>query len=167
MTKEDLKYGNVVELRNGDKYLVIRKLQRNEMRLKSLDDGVYEIAINEFDSELKYETYIDLCCNDMFDIVKIYKDYTLKDLLWERKEKPHLTNDEKTILSNIDKCFKYIARNENGILCISAGERLFKISGQWHSKCYYSQSFPYTHLFKFIKWEDHEPYLIEDLLKEE
>ena len=166
MTKDDLKYGYIVELRNRDKYLVVRNLQRNEMKLKNLDDGIYEIAINEFDNGLRYGTYIDLCCSNRFDIMKIYKDYTCKELLWERKEKPHLTDDEKAILRNIDKKYTWIARDKNGMLFVFTGKPV-KRTHYW--KCE-GEDYEYgvnlfNHLFQSIQWEDEEPYLIEDLLK--
>ena len=164
MTKEDLKYGNVVELRNGNKYLVIRKLQCNKMRLKSLDDGIYEISINEFDNQLKYETYIDLCCSNRFDVMKVYKDYTCQELLWERKEPIKLTEDEKVILRNIDEEFKYIARDNNGLLYIykNKPDKTYDLCwGNGRGTC-----FGFKHLFQFIQWTDDEPYLIEDLLEE-
>lgn len=165
MNKDDLKYGNVVETREGFRYLYIN----NEKNCYI--DWLVSLDKKDFDIKNIYNYRDDLTYDNMslhyLDIMKVYKDYTLKDVIWERKEKPKLTEEERIILRSIDKCFKYIARDKNGILRICAGERLSKMSYQWYSTCYYSQSFPYTNLFKFIKWEDEKPYLIEDLLKEE
>ena len=160
MNKDDLQYGNVVELRNGNKYLYNNIINKHQL---INFNGIGYLDFESYNDNLSYkkETYSE------FDIMKIYRDYTYEYLLWERKEKPKLSDDERIILRSIDKCFKCIARDKNGILRICAGERLYKMNYQWYSTCYYSQSFPYTYLFTFIKWEDEKPYLIEDLLKEE
>ena len=160
MNKDDLKYGNVVELRNGNKYLYNNIINKHQL---INFNGIGYLDFESYNDNLSYKEEI----YSEFDIMKIYRDYTCEYLLWERKEKPKLSYDERIILRSIDKCFKCIARDKNGILRICVGERLSKMSYQWYSTCYYSQSFPYTDLFTFIKWEDEKPYLIEDLLKEE
>lgn len=160
MNKDDLKYGNVVELRNGNKYLYNNIINKHQL---INFNGIGYLDLESYNDNLSYKEEI----SSEFDIMKIYRDYTCEYLLWERKEKPKLSYDEKIILRSIDKCFKCIARDKSGILRICAGERLSKMYDQWYSKCYYSQSFPYTNLFNFIKWEDEKPYLIEDLLNEE
>lgn len=155
MKKEDLRGGNVVEFRGGGLYLV--GYSPKDILLISLFGGGY-IEIEKYNDDLTNIEYKNA------DIMKVYQNYALKAVLWERKE-IKLTDVEKTVLSNIDKCFKWIARDKSGRLRICAGERLVKVENYWFSKYYDSQSFPYTNLFQFIKWEDDEPYLIKDLLK--
>ena len=102
MKKSDLNIGNVVELRNGDKLLfffcfpddILVNLKGRQCRtLDSYHDNL--TATDDF---------IEL------DIMKVYKDYTCTELLWERKEKekqkPELTEDEKVILKNVPKEYK-------------------------------------------------------------
>lgn len=153
MTKEDLKYGNVVVLRNGEKYL-FTYYEENDIFVDLTGDGFY------------YYRSIHFNTNDNIAkaIMKVYKDYTLKELLWERKEKLKLTEDEKVILRNIPKEFKYIARDRDGGLCVFGNEPR-KTFGIWSygGSC---TEFCFNHMLQFIKWEDDEPYLIEDLLKE-
>lgn len=75
-----------------------------------------------------------------------------------------LTADERVILRNLDKKYKWIARDENGELYIYIGEP-FKDYDLWRNgvdSCYFLL---FNHLFQFIKWEDKEPYNIEELLK--
>ena len=155
MKKNDLRYGNVVETREGIKYLYHCT---NSDKFLNLDfDGF--LWIRNFDENLK-----DRNALNEFDIMKVYKDYTLKELLWERKEKPKPTYDEKIILRNLPKKYKWIARDKNGLIFLFSKKP---------SKCDYSWigyndiAFPYYHLFQFIKWEDEEPYSIEELLGEE
>lgn len=148
MNKSDLKYGNVVELRNGDRYLFTSYIEYGH------EEKVFVILTGEGYYYFNSLNFKDNSKNSDLAIVKVYKDYTLKELLWERKEKPKLSDDEKVILRNIAKEYNWIARDKSGYLILykelyyGIGTKLFK------------------HLFQFIKWEDEEPYNIEDLLKE-
>ena len=157
MKKSDLKYGNVVETRNGDFYVLVNAY--NESILIALTSKYH------FNFDAYYTDLTHKCGFETMDIVKVYKDYTCKELLWERKEKPKLTEDEKAILSNIDKCVKYIARNMDGSLLVYE-DKPVKAREHWDCEfqVYY---FPFDLLFQFIKWEDEEPYSIEELLKGE
>ena len=80
--------------------------------------------------------------------------------------KPILTEDEKVILRNLPKEYKWITRDCDGrdlCLHINKPERY---SIHWSSKDGYNYLIPFNNLFNFIKWED-EPYSIEELLKNE
>ena len=78
-----------------------------------------------------------------------------------------LTEDEKVILKNIDKSFKFIARCKEGDLCVYESKPIrSNYDGDWvlfNSE--YNHVYIYNHLFQFITSEDEEPYLISDLLK--
>ena len=154
MKKSDLKYGNVVETREGIKYLYHCK---NSDKFLNLDyDGF--LWIRNFDENLNI---ID--CDNGLDIMKVYEDYTLTELLWERKD-PKITEDEKVILRNLPKEYKWIARDLSGMVYIFI-ERPEKGQAIWYG-CG-QPMIPFYHLFQFIQWEDDEPYLIEELLKGE
>ena len=156
MKKSDLRYENVVETREGIKYLYHCK---NSDKFLNLDyDGF--LWISNFDENLNI---ID--CDNGLDIMKVYKDYTCKELLWERKEKKLvITDDEKTILRNLPKEYKWIARDLSGIVYMFI-ERPEKGQAIWYG-CR-QPVIPFYHLFQFIQWEDEEPYSIEKLLGEE
>ena len=156
MKKSDLKYGNVVETREGIKYLYHCK---NSDIFLNLDcDGF--LWIRKFDENLK-----DIDDLNEFDIMKVYKDYTCKELLWERKD-PKLTEDEKIILRNIPKQYEWIARDAGDSLCVYT-KRPIKQMSIWSTDGWMSPMALFHNLFQFIKWEDDEPYSIEDLLGEE
>ena len=156
MKKSDLEYGNVVELRNGYKYFVYLYHQK---ALIKLNDGAWINLINY------REDLIDIDGDEEFDIMKVYKDYTLTELLWERKEKPQLTEDEKAILKVLlSEKYKWIARDKNDWLYVYASKPKKGIT-IWENTG--SPMMPFVHLFNFIQWEDEEPYSIEDLLKGE
>ena len=156
MKKSDLKYGNVVETREGIKYLYHCK---NSDKFLNLDyDGF--LWIRNFDENLNI---ID--CDNELDIMKVYKDYTLTELLWDRKEKPKLNEDEKAILKVLlNEKYKWIARDKNDWLYVYASKPKKGIT-IWENTG--SPMMPFVHLFNFIKWEDEEPYSIEELLKGE
>ena len=154
MKKSDLKYGNVVETREGIKYLYHCT---NSDKFLNLDfDGF--LWIRNFDENLNI---ID--CDNGLDIMKVYKDYTCKELLWERKD-PKLTEDEKVILRNLPKEYKWIVRDHIGSLWIFENKPNNNIFGWFYST---ASTLPFPNLFKFIKYEDKEPYSIEELLGEE
>ena len=155
MKKSDLKYGNVVETRSGDKYLFTFH-DEEDIFVDLTGDGYYYFESLYFNTNYK---------NSDIVIMKVYKDYTLKELLWERKEKPQpkLTEDEKAILRNVPQYYKWIARDGNGVVCLYP-DKPHKSKTIWDS---YGALFPFPHLFQFIKWEDEEPYSIEELLGEE
>ena len=156
MKKSDLKYGNVVETREGIKYLYHCK---NSDKFLNLDyDGF--LWIRKFDENLK-----DIDDLNEFDIMKVYKDYTLTELLWERKEIPQLTEDEKVILRNVPKHYEWIARDIDGCLYVYASKPKKGIT-MWEDSGGLPM-IPFYHLFQFIQWEDEEPYLIEELLGKE
>ena len=155
MKKSDLEYGNVVELRNGDKYLYNFVTGYKLLNLTTCG-GFLEFY--HFNEDLTNR------CN-LFDVMKVYKDYTLTELLWERKEKPQLTEDEKVILKVLlNEKYKWIARDKNDWLYVYASKPKKGIT-IWENTG--SPMMPFVHLFNFIKWEDEEPYSIEELLKGE
>lgn len=144
---------NVVELRNGKKYLLAMLGSNHKFNFIDLDN-VMDFSFDYYDEYLK--------CNKKYEIMKIYKDYTCKELLWERKEFPKLTDDEKVILRNIDEGLKYIARDKNGNLAVSDAV-LYKKSTYWDCDSMIN-IFPFNYLFQFIQWTNTEPYSIKELL---
>lgn len=156
MEKSDLRYGDIVEARNGIKYVVYHN--GSEKALVSLISG-WCVGLDEYNENLtSAKDYTN------FDIMKVYKDYTCKELLWERKEKPQLTEDEKVILRNVPKHYKWIARDIDSCLYVYTSKPKKGIT-MWESDGL--PMIPFISLFDFIKWEDDEPYSIEDLLKGE
>lgn len=82
----------------------------------------------------------------------------------EYNEHIKLSKTEYHILKGLDENWKYIARNrKNGIKIHTTEPYKEDYLGSWSS--YDRIDLPYEQLFKFIKWEDEEPYSIEELLK--
>ena len=162
MKKSDLKYGNVVETREGIKYLYHWKTSDKFLNLDY--DGF--LWIRNFDENLKcFDDLNELYDLNELDIMKVYKDYTCKELLWERKD-PKITKDEKVILRNLPEKYKWIARDEDDMVYLYTQEPVKeKTIGGWCGLG--GSAIQFGHLFQFIKWEDDEPYSIEDLLEGE
>lgn len=158
MKKEDLKSGNVVELRDGRRYIKTCIVGFEFIRLdytSATSTGIF--PLNEFDDYLKGS-------HSGLDIMKIYEDYTLKKVLWERKEFV-VSTDEKTLLRIIPKTFKWIVRSQERCLLLYE-EKPQKTRYYWESSLGNVESLMiFNHLFEYIKWEDELPTLIEDLLK--
>lgn len=123
------------------------------------------IAKTIYDCKNDDETNCDYCeCGEMCS--QLYSVEQIKKWLFE-KWKPHLTKDEKVILRNADKSYKYIARDKGGQIYIYK-QQPEKFDDVWSGLGKgYAGFEAFKHLFQFIKFEDEEPYNIEELLKGE
>lgn len=88
-------------------------------------------------------------------------------LLKEYKESIKLTEDEKIILRNLPKEFKWIVRFDSFHMLMLSKDKPYKRKNNWFSNNGFTTLEPFGHLFKFIKYDDQEPYSIEKLLEEE
>lgn len=83
----------------------------------------------------------------------------------EYVEKPTITSREKNFLDSLLPNFKYIARDINNALNIYYNKPKRNSINDWisdYNYCYISINM-YGNMFDFIKWEDEEPWSIEDL----
>ena len=176
MKKNDLISGkHIVELRDGSRLLVAGDF------LPDIDGNGF-MCLKSYSDDLK----LDDCEVDFderhtaFDMLKVYEIVrhmslpilanridTVCKLVWERK--PELSEVERVILENVDKKYKYIARDgyiEEEGMPEELGlfeDRPIKINDYWSgANC---ANFTFSNLFKMIKWEDEEPTLISDLLE--
>ena len=100
------------------------------------------------------------------------KGYVAMEELFEWLEKEYkepikLTDDEKVILRNIDRRFLWIARDANDFLAVYTTKPA-KREASWEFEMGLWESMGvFGHLFRFVKWEDEEPYNIEELLKDD
>ena len=174
-TKKDLKFGNVVELRSGSLCLIepefnlLLEHKNNSVtnpelstRLRNIKTSIWETNLDKYNNNLKNNSY------DKSDIMKVYEDYTLKNLLWERKEiklsereievlKALKTLGYRTIIRNEDKEYVHACMGKDHI---EKGYCFWKGLGRIYDLLDET-------LFKFVKWEDEKPYSIEELLENE
>lgn len=92
-------------------------------------------------------------------VIKISKKVCQELKYMHKMDKPELSELEKTILNNLDKDYKYIARDRNNQLFIYKNYPE-KDSITWRGVYY---ELPFPKLFKFITWDT--LYVIKDLLE--
>ena len=195
----DLKFGNVVKLKNDTLCLIHTPGSLDEwdkplsyhlgsiyflpevVFFTNIKTGKVECDLNMF-YNLEEEDYSMNASEDDYDsfnIVEVYEDFTLQKVLWKRRSKENvshtLTESEEVILKNIPKIYKWIARDVVGRLFVytvkpEKGNIVWYNPTAEHSDSVnsnkpFEEVVLFNHLFTFIKWEDKEPYLIEDLLE--
>lgn len=84
----------------------------------------------------------------------------------EYQEPIHLTDDEKVILKNVDKNYRWIARDRSEELFAYADKPCKNDEKNYWNCCKHVSLCVFSHLFQFIKWSDEEPYNIDELLKQ-
>lgn len=148
MKKSDLVEGkHVVKYREG----TFRFVGKYGTLLDDIGNGVH--TLNHYDERLNSTG------DKMLDIVAVYE----LNEVWKRGE-PTITEDEKTILRNLPGKYEWIVRDESGVLYIyhdKPKKNSFAWAVGFGSRCLNL----FGHLFKMVKWEDEEPWKIEDLLK--
>lgn len=163
MLKEELKFGNVVETRNGKRFIYIVYFRDDLISLK----GAGQVSLSYYKENLyrKNDSEID---RDL-DIMKVYKDYTLQELLWERpKDKPKLTNEEIIVLKILARKFNYITKDDEGNVCAFENEPTAKTEYSWYNRNECGEELDiFNHLFNFIRFNDLEPTSISYLLEDE
>lgn len=83
----------------------------------------------------------------------------------EHKEPITLSEAERIILENIDKDYKWIARDKDLELYVYKN-KTNKYYKKWRWVPEGTRSFrQFNHLFQFITWKDSEPYNIAELLE--
>lgn len=148
MKKSDLVAGkHVVQYRDG----TFRFVGEHDSLLDDVGNNVHTLCWYD-------ERLIDDDGDKKYDIVAVYE----LNEVW-RREETTITEDEKTILRNLPRRYEWIARDENGLLYIFQGKpkkKEFTWIVGFGSRCLNL----FDHLFKMVKWEDDEPWRIEDLL---
>jgi len=158
LKKSDLRNGMVAETRHKLRFLVIGDNllgQHENIKLKEYNEELW------FGNKYSYGLDIMKVYPNMFAIT----DYKVaQQPLWERKEPPRLTNDEIAILRNIDKEYKWIARDGDGGLCIYKDQPVKQGNPAWGCRTSYADLSLFSNMFNFIQWTDSEPYVIVGLL---
>ena len=81
-------------------------------------------------------------------------------------KKKQFSQDELCILRNIDKKYKWLARDNNGSVCIFS-EKPYREDDAWGNviRTPYNDFNCYNHLFDQVLWEDEEPVYIDDYVE--
>lgn len=152
MKKSDLVAGkHVVKYREG----TFRIVKKNGGLFDDIGNWVH--TLNHYDERLNSTDG-----DKMLDIVAVYE----LNEVWKREE-PTITEDEKAILRSLPKEYRFITRDKSGELYIYGDKPKKGYEGVWENgignKVFYLMMF--NHLFQMVRWEDDEPWKIDDLLK--
>lgn len=116
---------------------------------------IYNNRLECYDANFKEWIYSTLGFNKLIasEIIKLPK-------------KKEFTDNELFILKNIDKKYKWIAKDKNGLICTFVSkpiktEKLWS-DGWSNGESYASLEAIKNSLFTEIKWEDEEPIYIDD-----
>lgn len=173
MRKEDLKYGNVVEFESGSRYIYTFDNSR-EKEDKHFFLRLDFVSAYQRDVILKSHINSDLVGNEDswfhkgVKIMKVYEDYTCKEVLWERKEivVPEINELEKKILGALPFKYNqwYIARDKNGNLFIYKHKPIKCLMGYITDTIDGCEPFTiYNSYFNYIKFGDEYIFRICDL----
>ena len=96
----------------------------------------------------------------------ISMNYILDSEIIKIPKKKQFTDDELCILRNINKEYKWIARDNNGSVCIFS-EKPYREDDAWGNviRTPYNDFNCYNHLFDQVLWEDEEPVYIDDYVE--
>lgn len=167
MKKSDLISGkHIVETRIGDRFLVAGDFLPDIYGNGFTELTSYTEGLNRIDSFTGFCEY-DIC--KVYEIVyrtslpRLFEDSETVKLVWERK--PELSEAERVILENVDKEYKYIARDRNQKIYLHK-EKPVWLHGMWTSGINQSVGMhQFGNLFKMIDSESWNPTLIADLLE--
>ena len=113
-----------------------------------ITDNILQYKINSYHSKVS-----NLKVNEIIKITKLPK-------------KKEFTDDELYILRNIDKKYKWIAKDKDGLICtyINKPKKTEKLwSDGWsNGESYASLEAIKNSLFTEIKWEDEKPIYIDE-----
>ena len=149
MKKSDLVAGkHIVQYRVGE----FRTVGKGNILVDT--KGRYMYTLDDYDEKLN-----NISGSKNFDIVAVYE---LSEV-WKREELT-ITDDEKVILRSLPANYKWIARDKDSKLYVYL-DKPEKCEYIWTDKRNYSSLEALSHLFEMVKWDDDEPWKIEDLLK--
>ena len=116
---------------------------------------IYNNRLECYDANFKEWIYSTLGFNKLIasEIIKLPK-------------KKEFTDNELFILKNIDKKYKWIAKDKSGLICTFVSKPIkterFWSDGWSNGESYASLEAIKNSLFTEIKWEDEEPVYIDD-----
>lgn len=141
---------------------------------EKFDKEIIDIACKGYAFSVTKSGEITFCDSFKCDMCKFYvptgdKSCGIRRYEWVESEyvdKPTITSREKKFLDALLSNCKYIARDKDNLLYVYYGKPI-RGNKFWISDyaCYDMPKDMYGDVFSFIKWEDEEPWSIEDLKK--
>lgn len=169
---------HIVELRDKERFLVWKSPGNG---IGFINSQKYFDDIDNYTNDLRFVSDIKGAM-DRLDVMRVFtiSEFAPINVLvtnerrflvevWHREELL-ITQDEKAILKAIIEVekYKYITRDKDGELDLFYLEPVKK-NDLWCVGSKITEDSPYSldlfrHKFKFVKWEDEEPWLISDVL---
>lgn len=169
MRKSELKNGMMVEIRNGDLYLVVGDFMTRKFDyelLSSYDENMIHDIENSCDIMKVYAFENNVYDNNATTLEALF-DREYLTLLWERKEREehNLTEREVEVLEALQTLgFEWLAKDKDERL-YAYGNKPKKLKSVWATVEFTITTPIDEDLFTFIEWEDKKPVSIKELLK--
>ena len=116
-----------------------------------------------YNNKLEYFNYIKngwfLYNISMYSL--LCSDFKIKKLSKKILDK-NFTNVELTLLENLNKEYRWIARDKRNTLYVYKEDEPFTTGTVWNNYSGNYVRFPYDDIFKSISWEDKKPTYIDD-----
>ena len=132
----------------GEEFVIETKDGRyNDLKYK-IENNIIKVAT------IKYSVY----SQSSFGL----NDFKLIEKIIKLPKKKEFTDDELCILRNIDKKYKWIARDKRNTLYVFKKDEPFTTGTVWNNYSGGYARFPYDDIFKSISWEDKKAIRIDD-----
>ena len=132
----------------GEEFVIETKDGRyNDLKYK-IENNIIKVAT------IKYSVY----SQSSFGL----NDFKLIEKIIKLPKKKEFTDDELCILRNIDKKYKWIARDKRNTLYVFKKDESFTTGTVWNNYSGGYARFPYDDIFKSISWEDKKAIRIDD-----
>ena len=124
-------------------------------------DDVMDVCTFKIVNGYLYDTIGNEYCSSPMGINILAK---IKNIIKLPKKK-QFTDDELCILRNVDKKYKWIARDDDGQLSAFV-YKPYKDTFMWRlSEASYEDITVFNYLFQSVQWEDEEPVFIDDYVE--
>lgn len=144
--------------------------EKHKKEILEITEEGYNFAVSK-DRQNIVRCTVDFTCENCIFGEESDCCYSLARMKWllsEYKEPIKLTRLEYEILKWLDKeGYKYIVRDSSDNLEAhdSTPKKVFSNYNGWVSKNEFKTLSPFAELFQFVQWEDEEPALIKQVLK--
>ena len=151
----------------------IKELQEENQQLKDQVKKSYQEGLlqKQFDKDMEIQELKDKIefLTTFKEVISEHKPAFCKlagrDCEWLGKEK-QLAINEKTILKSLDKKWKWLARDKDGILYVYTHRPIRSDEDYTLSDGSWEKFNTFGHLFQSIQWTDDEPVEIEKVIRE-
>lgn len=132
-------------------------------KLLGVEEGEeFKIKGYEYTYSIKKQ-FLYILNEDRYSHLEV-NDLVNKEIIKLPKKKK-FTDDELCILRNIDKDYKWIARDKRNTLYVYKEDEPFTTGTVWNNHSDNYARFPYDDIFKSISWEDKKATYIDDYVE--